>query len=140
MSRALPARLTFLLLTVAFLGASPARAEERGRKYALLIGCQNYYNRKELNPLRFAHNDVRGFADALRQSGFPEENIFLMLDSKEGVEPQMWPEARKIRDKYVAYLTRMFELGEQDDPAAAAATSLRCPRCTAFRSSADRTT
>jgi endothelin-converting enzyme/putative endopeptidase len=28
----------------------------------------------------------------------------------------------EIRDQYVAYLTRMFELGEQDDPAAAAAT------------------
>jgi formylglycine-generating enzyme required for sulfatase activity len=58
--------LTAVLALLAVADASPALA---GKKYALLVGINEYQHRK-LRPLRYAEADVKELADVLKKAGY----------------------------------------------------------------------
>jgi len=92
------------MLAVAILGWSPAGsfarapqpAEAAGKRYALLIGVQDY-DVNELHKLRFAEADVTVLADTLREGGYDPVNIVLMTRAVGAMEARFLPLAQNIR-------------------------------------------
>ncbi len=68
-----------LLIVVALLSPAAARAGGGGTSYAFLVGCGNY-RKTEFHQLPFTGNDVLGLRDALVQTGFAPENVFVLYD------------------------------------------------------------
>src|SRR5712692_4180241 len=91
-----------VVMTLMILAAAPATGQEpaeaqQGKKRALLVACQNY-PKTELNPLRYAHNDVLAFKEALLYTGFSEGDITLLYDpQKPKQKEELLPKAANIR-------------------------------------------
>jgi uncharacterized caspase-like protein len=100
-----PARTShaaWVVMTLMILAATPATGQEpaeaqQGKNRALLVACQNY-PKTELNPLRYAHNDVLAFKEALLHTGFSEGDITLLYDpQKPKQKEESLPKAANIR-------------------------------------------
>ncbi len=87
-------------ILLAGLGAWTAWAQQpgdpKGRKYALLIGVQDY-DVNELHNLSFAESDVAALADTLRQGGYADANVVLMTQTLGAKKARFLPEASHIR-------------------------------------------
>ncbi|MFO0807703.1 MAG: caspase family protein [Gemmataceae bacterium] len=82
-----------LLLLPAF-----ARAEDAGKRYALLVGVQDYTG-TELANLRHAENDATALADVFRQDGY---RLVVLMTRKEGFVKQdetLFPTAANVRKR-----------------------------------------
>ncbi|MEW6282462.1 MAG: caspase family protein [Candidatus Eremiobacterota bacterium] len=76
-------KLTLTVLIALALGLA-AGAGEPGRKWAVVVGV-NDYKSETITPLRYAEADAKAFAAALEKSvGFPAENIFLFTTDQTG--------------------------------------------------------
>lgn len=65
-----------LLSFYAFLACSALSASEpQGKKYALLIGIDDYV---KMRPLRYAKNDIEALREQLYKIGFKKENVFCL--------------------------------------------------------------
>ncbi len=74
------AALRFLFAGLLLLGISAASAQT-GRKFALLIGIGDYPVEGGWQRIN-SSNDIFVISDALRQRGFPDENIFILKDQQ----------------------------------------------------------
>jgi len=79
-------------VVVALTTAWFARAQERGKQYAFLVGCGGY-NEAQLNKLEATINDVIEFQKALVESGFDPAFIKLLHDRQSA---RFLPERAKI--------------------------------------------
>jgi tetratricopeptide (TPR) repeat protein len=101
--------LSFLVLGLGgslLLSTPLARGAERrtkGENYAFLVGVGDY-DVQELKPLKYASNDIKGFYQALLDSGFRKENIVLMNEEQ---KPRFLPEGKKIRGEFTRFLARL---------------------------------
>jgi WD40 repeat protein len=83
----------------------------RGKRRAFLVACQNY-PRSVLNPLRFTHNDVLSFKEALLHTAFAEEDIVLLYDRDEPKQEEKFlPKAANIAAQFQTFLK---DVGEED--------------------------
>jgi uncharacterized caspase-like protein len=64
------------LLMLAF-APLPARAAEEPKRWALLIGVDDYTNFQDL---RFCGHDASALAESLRRAGFDERSVYLLHD------------------------------------------------------------
>jgi uncharacterized caspase-like protein len=78
------------------LAQEPDQANEKGKKYALLIGVQDY-DVNELHNLSFAEADVTALAETLRRAGYDDNNIVLMTQTLGAKKARFLPEASHIR-------------------------------------------
>lgn len=77
-----------------------------GELYAFLVGVRQY-DRDELTSLRFSENDIGDLAEALRTSGYPDENIVLMTQKVGAYQAHMAPFAENFRRQFGVMLGRL---------------------------------
>ncbi len=105
-------RLAFgcTLLAVSFLPAQALWDEQaggKGNKYAFLVGCSKYL-KTEFRELPYTGNDVKGFREALVQTGFPPDHVVVLHDDTK--EPRRFlPERVKILKELDLLLDGMRE-------------------------------
>jgi formylglycine-generating enzyme required for sulfatase activity len=101
----MPRRRCFgLVLAIGILGPSlleltaqtQQAAEAGGKRYALLVGVQDY-DVNELHNLNFAQADVTALANTLREGGYDARNIVLMTQSVGATKARFLPLAQNIR-------------------------------------------
>jgi len=89
-----------MAVILAALSNSPILAQRpdqpKGKKYALLIGVQDY-DTNELHNLSFAESDVSALGDTLRQGDYAEGNVVLMTQTLGAKKARFLPEASHIR-------------------------------------------
>lgn len=93
-----------ILLAAAW--AQAADKAERGNRWAILIGVDEY---NELRKLRFAGNDERALAEQLIASGFPRDQVFLIHDK--ATENKYRP----FRENIQKHLELVLGLADQGD-------------------------
>ena len=71
-------------------------AEPKGKKYALLIGVQDY-DVNELHSLNFAEADVSSLAETLRLGGYEPGNIVLLTQTVGAKKARFLPAAGHIK-------------------------------------------
>jgi tetratricopeptide (TPR) repeat protein/uncharacterized caspase-like protein len=72
-----------MLITLLLMQCRDAGAESKGRRWAVVVGVNEYLN--EVTPLHCAVNDAMKFKDALiESSGFEEKDIFLLTTDQPG--------------------------------------------------------
>jgi len=76
--------------------AGQPQNQAKGKRYALLIGVQEY-DVNELHNLSFAEADVTKLAETLRQGGYDDGNIVLMTQSIGAKKARLLPQASHIR-------------------------------------------
>ncbi len=81
-----PLRLIIILtalITSTLPGSPGANSAQSGRRWAIVVGINNY--QKEVTPLRCAVEDAREFGKALVESaGFDEGDVFLLTSDQKG--------------------------------------------------------
>jgi formylglycine-generating enzyme required for sulfatase activity len=79
-------------------------------RYAFLVGVKEY-EPTELTSLEYTENDVTGLADALKQAGYPNENIVLMTQTVGAKKSRYLPVIKNIQKELLLVCS---ELGEDD--------------------------
>lgn len=95
----MPRIAALLLLLVPALAA----AEDAGKRYALIVGVQDYTG-TELTNLKHAENDATGLAEVFRQDGY---RLVVLMTNKEGFakhDETLFPTAENVRKRLAALL------------------------------------
>jgi formylglycine-generating enzyme required for sulfatase activity len=98
------------LVVAALLVASAGLAQEKGEKYALLVGVRRY-DPNELRSLPYSEADATELAAVLKASGYQPDNVVLMTQAAGAEDPRFTPVAGQIR-KELKLLLR--DLGPDD--------------------------
>jgi sulfatase modifying factor 1 len=69
-----------VLLPCASPGKAPAQNQDAADRWAILVGVDDY---AEIDDLRYCGADMHALRDQLAQSGFPQEQVFLLEDKAE---------------------------------------------------------
>src|SRR5262245_64124533 len=94
-----------LVLAVSFLAtALPLSAQTPGKRYALLVGV-NEYNKPGFTPLKYAEADAKELAAVLKADGY---EVTLLLGSAAGSE-------RATRENVEAAVGRLLKVATQRD-------------------------
>lgn len=101
-------KIILIILFFVFFQSGFSRADEQGRKWALLIGIDQY-DSGDISPLKYAQSDAKGLEYAIiNYCGFSKENVFVLTSNNKN-------RMRSTRPNIVDWLVRLRKVIKPGD-------------------------